>query len=258
MPSDIIILRLQKYLADCGIASRRAAEKLISDGHVKVNGRVAQLGDKVNPRIDKVMLYGKMLQRKKPDYTYIMLNKPRGFITTMNDEQGRKCVSDLVKDVGTRVLPIGRLDKDSEGMLLMTDDGKLIYSLTHPSHVVEKHYTATVKGAVSGATLDELNEPMELDGYQLNPVLVVVKEKQADRTVLRFVLTEGRNRQIRKMCEKVGLTVLRLKRQAIGTLQFNGLPVGKWRHLTERETKYVMALRGPNARRYAEEEEEDD
>ena len=255
--SDPIIMRLQKYLAECGVASRRGAEKLIADGRVKINGRTAVLGDKVIPRSYLVLVAGMPVARQSHKHTYIMLNKPRGYITTMNDENGRKCVTDLVTDVGTRVLPIGRLDKDSEGMLLMTDDGDLIFSLTHPSHQVEKSYTATVRGQVTGAQLEILNGPMELDGYLLNPVEVTVKEKQKDRTILRFVLTEGRNRQIRKMCEQAELEVMRLKRQSIGLLRFNGLPVGKWRHLEEKEVKYLMGLRGPSHRSYLEAEQDD-
>lgn len=234
--------RLQKFMADCGYCSRRAAEELIRAGHVKINGRIAVLGDRVNPSRDKVEVRGRPLRARRERPVYIMLNKPRGYVTTLDDELGRRCITELIRDVGPRVVPVGRLDRDSEGLLLLTNDGQLVYKLTHPSHGVTKTYVVTVEGDVSQQQLEMLNGPMEIEGYVIRPVPVDVIDKKADRTVLRFVLSEGRNRQVRHMCEKAGLRVLRLKRIAIGELTLSRVPVGKWRELTPAEVNYLKGL----------------
>ena len=234
-------IRLQKHLAECGVASRRKAEELIENKKVKVNGRIAQIGDKVDPIRDKVTVSGKNIvpvNRK----VYIMLHKPRGFVTTVSDELGRKCVTDLVKDVGVRVFPVGRLDKDSEGLLLMTNDGEFANNLTHPSKHVNKTYRTTVKGQVDDEQIVRLADGVEIDGKKTLPCDCFVAERKTDRTVLIFVIHEGRNRQIRKMCEAVGLEVIRLKRTEIAGVKMGMLPQGKWRDLNEREMKRLTSV----------------
>lgn len=234
-------IRLQKFLAESGVASRRKAEELIENRKVKVNGRIASIGDKVDPIRDKVMVSGKnvvAVNRK----VYIMLHKPRGFVTTVSDELGRKCVTDLVKDVGVRVFPVGRLDKDSEGLLLMTNDGEFANNLTHPSKHVNKTYRTTVKGEVNDQQLLNLCEGVEIDGKKTLPCDCFVAERKSDRTVLIFVIHEGRNRQIRKMCDAVGLEVIRLKRTEIAGVKLGMLPQGKWRDLNEREMKRLTSV----------------
>ena len=234
-------IRLQKHLADCGIASRRKAEELIENKKVKVNGRIASLGDKVDPVRDKVTVSGKTVVSVNKK-VYIMLHKPRGFVSTVSDELGRKCVADLVKDVGVRVFPVGRLDKDSEGLLLMTNDGEFSNSLTHPSKHVTKTYRVTVGGNVSEEQIVTLCTGVVIDDKKTLPCDCFVAERKADRTVLMFIITEGRNRQIRKMCDAVGLTVLRLKRTEIAGVKLGMLPQGKWRDLNEKEMKRLTNI----------------
>ncbi len=234
-------IRLQKHLSECGVASRRKAEELISLGKVKVNGHIASLGDKVDPVRDKVTVRGKNVSAVN-EKVYIMLHKPRGFVTTMSDEEGRKCVSDLVKDVGTRVFPVGRLDRNSEGLLIMTNDGELANRLTHPSSHVNKTYRVTVDGSVTDEQLSRLCTGIEIDGRKTLPCDVFIGEKKTDRTVLIFIIHEGRNRQIRKMCEAVGLEVLRLKRTEIAGVKLGMLPQGKWRDLNERELRRLSSV----------------
>lgn len=236
-------IRLQKYLSECGIASRRKSEELISAGVVKINGRVAQLGDKLDPKRDTVTVRGKKVSGGKKHY-YIMLYKPRGFITTMSDEMDRKCVAQLVKDVGERVYPVGRLDRDSEGLLLMTNDGEFANAMTHPSHHVSKTYRVTVREDVDDEQLQQLSEGVEIDSGKTSPAQVHVILKEPERTVLEFIIEEGKNRQIRKMCEAVGLNVIRLKRTKIGSIKLGMLPQGKWRNLTDDEVHKLMVSSG--------------
>lgn len=232
-------IRLQKYLSQCAVASRRKAEELISDGKVKVNGRAAKLGDKINPKKDTVTVSGKKVVLNKKHY-YIMLHKPRGFITTMDDERSRKCVAQLVEDVGARVYPVGRLDRESEGLLIMTNDGELANALTHPSKHVSKTYRVTVRPDVTEEMLIKLATGVEIDSGLTAPADVRVIEKQEGRVVLEIILREGRNRQIRKMCEALGLEVARLKRTAVGSVKLGMLPQGKWRDLTDDEVHKLM------------------
>lgn len=232
-------LRLQKYLADCGVASRRKSEELIEQGKVKVNGKVAQIGDKVNPKKDDITVSGKKIVKKK-NYTYIMLHKPRGFITTMNDEMGRKCVAELVKDVGARVYPVGRLDRESEGLLLMTDDGEFANAMTHPTKHVPKTYRVTVRPSITEDQITALTTGIVIEDRMTAPAEVRVLKKEEGRVVLEIVLYEGRNRQIRKMCEALGLEVARLKRTAVGSIKLGMLPQGKWRELKEDEVHKLM------------------
>ncbi len=227
-------IRLQKHLSACGIASRRKAEELIEAGKVRVNGRIATLGDKVDPKRDKVTVRGKNVV-PVTEKVYIMVNKPRGYVTTMSDEYDRKCVNDLVKDVGVKVFPVGRLDRDSEGLLLMTNDGELANAITHPSRHVNKTYRVTVGGTVADEQIEKLTAGILLDGKKTQPCDVFVVERKPDRTMLNFIIHEGRNRQIRRMCEAVGLQVLRLKRLEIAGVKLGGLKLGAWRNLNERE-----------------------
>ena len=227
-------IRLQKHLSACGIASRRKAEELIDAGKVRVNGRVATLGDKVDPKRDKVTVRGKNVVAVTQKF-YIMLHKPRGYFTTMSDEFDRKSVADLVKDVGVKVFPVGRLDRDSEGLLIMTNDGEFANSITHPSKHVNKTYRVTVGGAVDVDQIKKLCEGIIIEGKKTLPCDVFVTERREDRTVLNFIIHEGRNRQIRKMCDAVGLKVLRLKRTEIAGVKLGGLKSGAWRDLNERE-----------------------
>ncbi len=232
-------LRLQKFLADAGLMSRRAAEEEIKRGNVSVNGHVAELGAKINPAKDVVSYKNKRVVYEKREYTYIMMNKPRGYLSSTSDDRGRKCVTDLLTGVDARVYPVGRLDLISEGMLLLTDDGELKNRLTHPSYSLPKVYRVKVGGEVSESQYDILTSPLEIDGYEIKPVAVSVGEHDESGTVLKMTLTEGRNRQIRKMCEAANLTVKRLSRVSIGNLKLNNLPVGKWRYLTLEEVEYL-------------------
>lgn len=231
-------IRLQKHLSECGIASRRKAEELIEQGKVRVNGRVAFIGDKVDPKRDKVTVSGKTVIANI-EKVYIMLHKPRGYVTTTKDELDRKCVTDLVKDVGVKVFPVGRLDRNSEGLLIMTNDGNFANSLTHPSAYVNKTYRVTVKGDVTDEKLINLREGIMLDGRKTLPCDAFIAERRADRTVMIFIIHEGRNRQIRRMCEAVGLEVIRLKRTEIAGVKLGMLPQGKWRPLNEKEMRHL-------------------
>lgn len=233
-------IRLQKYLAENAVASRRKSEELIERGKVKVNGHPAKLGDKVDPARDVVTVSGVRIEPAASGSVYLMLHKPRGYVTTMSDERNRKCVAELVADVGQRVFPVGRLDKDSEGLLLFTNDGEFANKMTHPSMHVSKTYRVTVKPAASEEQLVVLSSGVVLDGKKTMPASVQVLSESADRTVIGMTIHEGRNRQIRKMCETVGLETVRLKRIAVGPLKLGSLPVGQYRELKKEE---VAALR---------------
>ena len=232
-------IRLQKFIADSGLMSRRAAEGEIERGNISVNGHVAPIGTKIDPANDVVTYKGKRIRFERKKYTYIMLNKPRGYLSSTTDDRGRKCVTDLLDGVETRVYPVGRLDLISEGMILLTDDGELKNRLTHPSHTIPKVYRVKVGGSVSQTQYDILTSPLEIDGYKIKPVDVLITGEDESGTVLKFTLFEGRNRQIRKMCEAADLTVKRLSRVSIGNLKLDGLPVGKWRYLEQHEVDYL-------------------
>ena len=230
--------RLQKILASRGVASRRKAEELITQGRVTCNGQLSHLGDSADPETDVILLDGKPLPSRK-DYVYIMLNKPRGFVTTLSDEKGRRNVAELVTDCAVRVYPIGRLDMDSEGLLLLTNDGDFANYLMHPKHEIEKVYEVWVTGFQTGGDA-LLRRPITLDGYTIRPPKVTLLSRDQDKAVLSVTIHEGRNRQVRRMCQAAGMTVTRLRRVAEGFLELGKLPLGKWRHLTEEE---VAALR---------------
>ena len=236
-------IRLQKYLAECGVASRRKSEELIAAGKVKVNGVTALIGDKVNPKHDKVTVSGKKAVSVKKN-VYIMLNKPRGFITTMNDEHDRKCVAELVKDINTRVYPVGRLDRESEGLLIMTNDGEFTNALTHPSKHVSKTYRVTIRPTITKVQATEFRNGIESDGRMPAPADLRILETQENRTVVEVTIYEGRNRQIRKMFEALGIEVARLKRTKVGNLKLGMLKQGAYRHLTEDEVSSLYELAG--------------
>ena len=232
-------VRLQKYISDCGVMSRRACEEEIKAGLVTVNGETAELGQRVIPGKDEVKYKGEIISPRSSRYTYILLNKPAGVLTSMTDDRGRRCVSELVSDVGCRVYPVGRLDYESEGLLLMTDDGELTNRMTHPSHGIPKIYHVKIEGEITPEELKRLSSPMELDGYQLKPVEIEIVSRSEGRTVLRMTLHEGRNRQIRRMCEIAELKLLKLRRVAIGELTLGDLRPGKWRRLTAQQIEYL-------------------
>lgn len=232
-------IRLQKFMADAGIMSRRAAEEEIKAGNVSVNGHVAEIGAKIDPRNDTVTYRGKRIKYETRSYTYIMINKPRGYLSSTSDDRGRKCVTDLIDGVDARIYPVGRLDLISEGILLLTDDGELKNRLTHPSHSIPKVYRVKVEGSVSDEQYEILTSPLVIDGYTIKPVEVSIANEDESGTVMKMTLFEGRNRQIRKMCEQAGLNVKRLSRVSIGNLKLDGLPVGKWRYLYDDEVEYL-------------------
>ena len=226
--------RLQKILSACGVGSRRTMEQFITAGRVTVNGKVAALGDKADRERDVIAVDG-MPVNQAPELVYLMLRKPMGCVTTLSDDRGRKTVAELVADCGTRVWPVGRLDYDSEGLLLMTNDGELTQRLLHPSHQVEKEYHVEVVGDVSSA-LPLLRGHMELDGVPLAPACVTQLDKTGGRTRLSIVIHEGKNRQVRRMCAQAGLRVVRLCRVREGDLWLDKtLKPGQWRFLSEAE-----------------------
>lgn len=238
-------VRLQKFMAEQGVASRRKSEELILAGKVKVNGHVAQIGMKINPRKDLVTVgRQKLTNVKNRKMVYIMLNKPRGYVTTVSDELGRKTVMDLLPDFGVRIYPVGRLDKDSEGLLLLTNDGSFTNCMTHPSHEYAKVYRVTVRPSVDDNILYNLRNGIEIDGGVTAPCEVTVLTEEENRVVLEFVLHEGRNRQIRKMCESQGLEVARLKRISIGPIKLGMLKQGDYRELSEQDVKKLLRSAG--------------
>ena len=227
--------RLQKILSARGIASRRKAEEMILSGLVTVNGTVAQLGDTADADIDEILVAGKPLP-KQEGFVYILLNKPQGYVTTLSDEKGRPNAAQLVADCGVRVYPVGRLDMDSEGLLLFTNDGAFANALMHPKHEVKKTYLVWATGYVPGAEV-RLSRPIELDGYTIRPPKVKLLKAEGQKARFQVTIHEGRNRQIRRMCEAAGMTCTRLRRIREGSLSLGDLPVGKWRYLTEDELR---------------------
>lgn len=231
--------RLQKLLSAAGVCSRRAAEGYIEAGRVTVNGVTAVLGTKADPERDEVRLDGKPLP-KPAEPVYLLLNKPRGYVTTLSDEKGRRTVAELVKGCGARVYPVGRLDLDSEGLLLLTNDGELARRLTHPSGEIEKTYHVWVQGPVRGAA-ERLSRVRDLEGEPVRPARVETLRQEGEAAKLAVTIRQGKNRQIRRMCAACGLEVTRLRRVREHTLELGNLPPGKWRSLTEEE---VRALKG--------------
>ena len=230
--------RLQKIIARAGVCSRRAAEELLRQGRVTVNGTPAHLGDSADSEVDTIAVDGQPIAEKAPP-VYLMLHKPKGFVTTMSDELGRRTAAELVADCGTRVFPVGRLDKESEGLLLFTNDGAVMQHLIHPSGEVNKTYRVTVHGDLDGA-VERLAALRDLEGEAIRPAQVRLVSDRGSSQVLEIIIHEGKNRQIRRMCSQCGLKVERLQRTAEHTLQLGTLPSGKWRYLTELE---IQALK---------------
>ncbi len=241
-------IRLSKFFTDSGIMSRRAAEEEIKKGHVTVNGHVAELGEKIDPEFDEIIYNGKPVKAASNSKICIMLNKPRGIVCTASDEKGRDNVIDLCRDVKdtsgkrVRLYPIGRLDMDSDGLLLLTNDGALANKLTHPRHSIPKIYHVTLKGKFSGEDMAILGESIDIDGKMTLPVKVTKIGETDNATIARFELYEGRNRQIRRMCECHNVRILQLSRVAIGKIKLGELPLGKWRYLDEKEIHYLRTV----------------
>ena len=232
-------IRIQKMIADSGVCSRRKAEELISKGRVKLNGHPVKLGDKCGYK-DLITIDGERLYiPRKKSFRYIMMNKPRGYVTTVSDELDRRCVMDLLDDVEDRVYPVGRLDRNSEGLLLFTNDGEFANSIMHPSRHITKTYRVTVRPDISDEQLIQLSEGVEIEGKRTLPATVIVKDKQPGRVVLLMTIKEGRNRQIRKMCDAVGLEVARLRRTSIGPVKLGMLKPGTYRDLTAEELRAI-------------------
>lgn len=229
--------KLQKILSARGVASRRHAEQLIMQGRVTCNGRVCQLGDRADADQDEILLDGKPLP-SVGEKVYLMLHKPRGYVTTLSDEKGRKNAAQLVSDCGARVYPVGRLDMDSEGLLLFTNDGDFANRLMHPSHEVNKTYRVCVSG-YSEAALEKLKQPVTLDGYRIRPPQVSLVKADLQKAEILVTIHEGRNRQVRRMCDLAGMQVQRLIRISEGPLQLGRLPLGKWRYLTDEEVNLL-------------------
>ncbi len=229
--------RLQKILSDRGITSRRKGEALIGQGKVTVNGQIAALGDSADPEIDTICVEGKPLPSTQA-YIYLMLNKPRGYVTTLSDEKGRPTAASLVLDCGRRVYPVGRLDMDSEGLLLFTNDGAFANRAMHPSHEINKTYLVQVKG-YGFEGFQRLREPVTLDGYRISPPKLRLLWTKEDSARFEITIHEGRNRQIRRMCALVGMRVTMLRRIREGELELGNLPVGKWRFLTASEIEKI-------------------
>ena len=235
-------IRLQKYLAEAGIASRRKAEELIQQGKVKVNNViVTELGTKINPEKDKIEYEGKIITRED-EKIYILLNKPIGYVTTAKDQFNRDSVLDLVK-VKQRIVPVGRLDMYTSGALLLTNDGDFVYQVTHPKHEIEKTYTVTIKGMITKTTIEILKNGVKIEDYVTRPAKVKILKIEEDKNQSRLEITihEGKNRQIRKMCEAVGHKVLALHRSKIAGIGVKELPLGKWRYLSENEINQMLS-----------------
>ena len=241
-------IKLQKYVADCGLMSRRAAEKEIEMGNFAVNGVTASIAMRIDPNNDAVTYKGKSIVPKNDKKVYIMLNKPKGVVTTMSDEKGRKTVRDVV-DIGVRVYPVGRLDLNSEGLLLMTNDGELTNAIAHPRSEMKKVYAVTVKGKIENEELDRLRAVRELDGERILPVGVELVSRNETSSVVQFTLSEGKNREIRRICESVGVYITKLKRISLGPIRLGDLKTGEYRELNSSELRALKnALKNGNGK----------
>ena len=235
-------IRISKYFTDCGVMSRRAADRAVENGEVRINGVVATLGQKVIPGEDEVTWNGKRITPPKTsDKMTVMLNKPRGYLTTLSDDKGRHTVAELVADAGVRLYPVGRLDMDSDGLLILTNDGELANKLAHPSHNVAKVYLAYVEGHVTAEQMNGMTRPIEIDGRMTSPAEVRKAAYNQFETALEVTIHDGRNRQVRRLCEREGLTVRKLTRVAEGSLLLGDLDEGKWRRLTDKEIRKLKS-----------------
>ena len=233
--------RLQKFLANSGIASRRKCEELILDGKVAVNGKIVnELGTKVDPNVDKITYCGKPVVNNEK-FVYILLNKPIGYVTTSNDQFGRDKVLDLIK-IKERVVPVGRLDMYTSGALILTNDGDFVYKVTHPKHEITKTYTVTVKGIIDNKSVEKLRQGVEIDDYITRPAKVKILKTDEEKDISRLEITihEGKNRQVRKMCEAVGRKVIALHRSKIGNIGVKDIELGKWRYLKDNEVRDIL------------------
>lgn len=235
-------MRLQKYMALCGVASRRKSEEIIGEGRVKVNNVViTELGTIIDPSKDKVLVDDKRIKLES-NMVYIMLNKPIGYVSSLSDEKGRKVVTDLIEGVKERIYPVGRLDADTTGLILLTNDGELAFKLTHPSKRVDKKYIAIVEGVPNKKELELLRNGVFIDGKKTSPAEVKVAKRFDEDSILDIVIHEGRNRQVKKMCEAVNHPVKKLKRVSIGEIELGGLNIGNWRFLNDEEIRYLKSL----------------
>jgi pseudouridine synthase len=235
--------RLQKFLAEAGVASRRKAEELIAEGKIKVNGKViTELGTKIDPQKDEVLYLDKIISKKEVEMIYIMLHKPEGYVTTAKEQFGRPGVMDLVSGIQARIFPVGRLDYETSGLVLLTNDGDLTYKLTHPKHDVDKTYIAKLYGTPDDMDLQMFRRGVFIDGRQTKPAKMQILEKGERQSTVEIIIHEGRNRQVRKMCEAIKHPVAQLKRVGTGELTLGDLPRGKYRHLTPTEVKYLKSL----------------
>ncbi len=234
--------RLQKYIADCGVASRRKAEELILKGYVEVNGeKVTELGTKIDPQKDEVTFKGKVLKPEKKK-VYIMLNKPEGYVTTAKDQFGRPTVMDLIKDVKERVVPVGRLDYDTSGLLLLINDGDIVYKLTHPKNEIDKVYEAKLFGVPDSNTINLFRRGITIDGKKTSPAKIELLKVDGRFSWCNITIHEGRNRQVRKMCQAARHPVASLRRIAEGEIYLGDLKKGSWRYLTDKEIRYLKEL----------------
>lgn len=235
-------MRLQKYIALCGVTSRRKAEQLILEGKVKVNDKIIrELGTIIDVDKDKVKVNNKLIKPEN-NKVYIMLNKPIGYVTTLKDEKNRKIVTDLIEDVNERIYPVGRLDADTTGLLLLTNDGDITYKLTHPSNKIPKKYIAIVEGVPNKYELEKFRNGLKIDGRYTSKAKIKIVKTYDNESVLEITIHEGRNRQVKKMCEEINHPVKKLKRVAIGELELGDLALGQWRYLTNDEIEYLKNL----------------
>ncbi len=236
-------IRLQKFLAENGIASRRKCEELIVNGEIKVNGLIAEIGTKINPKVDKIEYKGKLIKNENKQYTYILLNKPIGVVTTVQDQFNRESVTDLVKIKNKRLVPVGRLDMYTSGALILTDDGEFVYKVTHPKHEINKVYNVTISGNILDEEIEKLKNGVLIDNsYVTKPAKVKILKIDLDKNISRIQITihEGKNRQIRKMCNAIGKKVLALHRAKIGNIDVKDLKIGSWRYLTKEEIESIL------------------
>ena len=243
IPEQPFPMRLQKFLARAGVASRRGSEDLMTAGRVSVNGvTVTELGSKVDPKVDVVCVDGREVHLAD-GAVYIMLNKPRGYVTTLSDEQGRKCVADLVESTGARIYPVGRLDFTTEGLLLLTNDGELANTLTHPRHEVGKRYLTIIDDVLTADDVKKLEKGVFIEGGKTAPARVKILKSEPGRTELTIIIHEGRNHQVKKMFEAIEKNVIFLKRISVGDINLGTLKKGEYRHLTEEEVTYLKSLK---------------
>lgn len=235
-------MRLQKYMALCGVASRRKSEEMIIRGIVRVNDKiVTELGTKINPKKDKVYVNDKLI-RKEKNKIYIMVNKPVGYVTTLSDEKNRRIVTDLIEGVSERIYPVGRLDIDTTGLLLLTNDGDVAFKLTHPSNEVIKRYIAIVEGVPTRYELEKFRQGLTLNGKPTAKAGIEIVKRYENESILDISIYEGRNRQVKRMCEAINHPVKKLKRIAIGEIELRGLEIGNWRYLDHEELQYLNSL----------------